>query len=311
MRLLGFIAAILIALTSPAQTLRDVLKANGIAEATFNASELNGHVNAAAAVKDARVVIVYLPIGKDNLLSGDPLLIQFNRTSGAIVRTEVKPEDANLCCGSPNSVEFIGQYVFLSFHFNPSAATMLVLDKDLKLVTTLYGFDVREIAPGQLVFIENMMHFAPVHPERLQVVDLNSGKRIELYPPQGDAMRAAFAEEHGKRMPPQNICTEMNDPCRPELYDESIQFIDNDQGANLAFRVHRDAAHATAKEQPPESVLSAAALYRYALKEGTWMYCEQALPYKTPTHQDDAGCTPDLPVTPDMSNADFSPFDRH
>jgi len=108
---------------------------------------------------------------------------------------------------------------------------------------------------------------------------------------------------------------EMNDPCRPELYDEAIQFVNNDRGGNLVFTIHREAMHATAKEQPPESVESAGALYRYAWNGRTWMYCEQGLPDKTPNQRSDGAresdCIPDLPVKPDLSNADFSPFDRH
>jgi hypothetical protein len=272
-------------------------------------------VNAASAVKGNRVLVVYLRVDKDNLLTGDPQLIQFSRDSGAVSLSEVKPENADLCCGSPNDVEMIGGYVVLSFHFNPSAATMLVLGEDLKLVTTLYGFDVHEAAPGQLVFIENMIHFAPVHPERLQLADLRSGRRTELYPPKGDAMRSAFAREHARRMPAPSVCAQMNDPCQPELYDEDIEFLDNDRGGNFAFTVHRYAQHAIAKDRPPESVESAAAIYRYAWNGRVWLYCEQGLPDNTQRNQGGAAaegeCTPDLPVKADPSNADFSPFDRH
>lgn len=320
MRSLGFIAALLIALTSPAQTLRDVLKTNGIPENAFSASELDRNVNAATAVKDQRILVVYLSVDKNNMFTGNPQLLLFDRTSGQIHRSEIKPEDKDRCCGSPDSVEFIGDFVILSFHINPSAVTMLVLGKNLKLVTTLYGFDVREVAPGQVVFIENMIHFAPVHPERLQFADLRSGRRMELYPPKGDALRAEFAREHGRHMPPYNTCMQMNDPCKPELYDEDIEFVDNDRVGNFEFTVRRNALHATVTGQPPESVGSEAALYRYAWNGRSWRYCEQKLTgdqterYKAQRHHENLSkdaCTPTLPVVPDTSNADFSPFDRH
>ena len=321
MRLLAIIATLLIALASPAQTLRDVLKTNGIPESTFNASELDGNVNAAAAIKDNRVLVVYMRVDKSNMFTGDPLLIQFNRNSRAIVRTEIKPEDTDRCCGSPDNVQVIGEYLVLSFHVNPSAATMLVLSKDLKLVTTLYGFDLREAAPGQLVFIENMIHFAPVHPERLQLANLRTGRRVELYPPQGDALRAEFAREHARHMPQYETCMQMNDSCTPELYDEDIEFTDNDRGGNFEFIVRRDASHRTDNGQPPETVASAAALYRYAWDgQNNWMYCEERLSEDEATgnaqrqRKRAAGtreCIPNLPVRPDTSNADFSPFDQH
>ena len=309
MRLPALIAVLLIGFASRAQTLREILRANSIPEKSFTSSELDGNVNAAAAAKRDRVLVVYMRVDKNNMFTGDPQLVQFSRDSGDVVRTEIKPEDTNLCCGSPLGIDFFGEYVVLSFHFNPSASTMLVLDKNLKLVTTLYGIDVREVLPGQLVFIEDMIHFAPVHPERLELADLRSGKRVELYPPQGDAMREAFAQEHARRMPAANVCAQMNDPCRPELYDEDIEFADNDRGGNFAFTVHRDASHATAPGQPPGSVESAAALYRYAWNGQGWMYCEEGLPEGSPKNGK-GECTPNLPVKADMSNADFSPFDR-
>jgi hypothetical protein len=132
---------------------------------------------------------------------------------------------------------------------------------------------------------------------------------MELYPPQGDALRAEFAREHARHMPPHETCMQMNDPCKPELYDEDIEFVDGDRGSNpFEFTVHRDASHATSPGQPPESVESAAALYRYAWNGQSWTYCEEGLPDKT--RNGGQGCTPNLPVKPDTSNADFSPFDR-
>ena len=320
MRMVGFIAVFLFALASSAETLRQVLKTNGIPESRFSSSELDGEVSAAADVKGTRVLLVYLRVEKDNILTRDPQLVQFDRDSGAVARLELKPEDTDLCCGSPNGVEFVGDFSILSFHINPSAAAMLVLGKDLQLLTTLYGFDVREVAPGQLVFVENMIHFAPVHPERLQLADLRSGKRMELYPPVGDALRAEFAREHAKHMPPHATCMKMNDPCSPDLYDEDIEFVDNDRGGNFVFRVRREALHATEGDHEPDSVLSETALYRYAWRGSEWKYCEEELPQDQTSSREQGlqrnaslkvECVPALPVSPEMSNADFSPFDGH
>jgi len=318
MRLIALIAVLLIALTSPAQTLREVLKTNGIPVTTFDGAELDGNVNAAAAVKDNQVLVVYMQVDKKSMFTGEPKLIQYNRNSGTVIRTEVKPEDANLCCGSPEDISLVDDFAIVSFHINPSAETMLVLSKDLKLVNTLYGFDVHQVGPGQVVFIENMIHFAPAHPERLQLADLRTGKRIELYPPQGDPLRAAFAHEHDEHMPSEAACAKMDDPCEPELYDEDIEFLDSDGHGNFGFTVRRDAGN----NEEPESGISEVALYRYAWNGSEWKYCAEKLPQDQASNQrrgnqGDAspknGCSPALRVVPDMSNADFSPFDtqRH
>jgi len=320
MRLLGLIAVFLVALTSPAETLRQILKANGIPETTFSDAELDGYVNAATAMKDNRVLVAYLRVDENNVLTGNPHLIQFNRTSAKVLRSDVKPEDTARCCGSPESIDFIGDFAFVSYHINPSAAAVQVIGEDLKLVTTLYGFNLREVTPGKVAFIENMIHFAPAHPERLELADLHRGTRIELYPPRGDVLRAAFAREHARHLPPNEICMKLNDPCKPELYDEDIDFVDVDGHGAFTFTVHRDAFHAKAAGQAPDTVASETALYRYLWKGGAWLYCEERLPNDKanlrvpPQHSEpstNCHCTPGLPVSPDMSNSEYSPFETH
>ena len=319
MRTLAVIAALVLALPSCAETLREFLQANAIPAKSFSKAELDEEVNGAAGSRNQSVMAVYVRIQGD-AVAGDPRLVRFDKDSGAVERAEIKPEDENMCCGSPDDISLIGDFAVLSFHINPSAETMLVVGKDLKLVTTLYGFGVREVAPGQVVFVENMVHFAPVHPERLEFADLGSGKTMELYPPKGDALRTAFAREHAQHMPPKATCEKMDDPCKADDYDESIDFVDADGHGSFAFTVHRDALHAMASEQPPESVASEAALYRYAWNGQAWLYCEAKLTEDeakalTPLPGNAGGpatrgrCTPSLVVTPDLSNADDSPFE--
>ena len=199
----------------------------------------------------------------------------------------------------------------VSFHITPSAETILVITNNLKLAATLYGFDVREVFPGKVVFIEDMIHFAPVSPERLELADLHTGARTELYPPRGDTLRAAFAREHAIHMPPSAICTRMNDPCKADLYDEDIQFVENHGRGDFTFTVDRVAAHATEEGKPPQIVASEVALYRYAWNGESWLYCEEKQPATTTQSSTQEHCTPNLPVTPDLSTADFSPFDKH
>jgi hypothetical protein len=115
-------------------------------------------------------------------------------------------------------------------------------------------------------------------------------------------------------MPAKDVCDKLNDPCQADLYDESIEFVDQDGRGNFSFSVHRDAAHAMKENEPPDTVASDAALYRYAWNGSRWLYSEEKL-----ADQDGQGlaasprqgCTPNLPVTADMANADYSPFGKH
>ena len=320
MRKLVWIATLLFALSSRAETLREFLKDNAIPANSFSKAELDEEINGASGAQNQSVIAVYVRI-KDDAVTGDPRVVRFDKNSGAVQRAEIKPDNEDLCCGSPLQVDLIGDYAFLYFHINPSAGAVMVIGKDLKLVTTLYGIDVREVSPGQVVFIENMIHFAPVHPERLKFADLASGKTMELYPPKGDALRAAFAREHAQHMPPKATCEKMDDPCKAEEYDESIDFVDRDGHGSFAFTVQRDALHATAGEQPPESVVSESALYRYSWDGKAWLYCEEKLTedeakalsalavQQAGASASKGRCTPSLAVAPDMTGADYSPFE--
>src|SRR5579859_867320 len=149
MRTLVLVAALVLALTSPAETLREFLKSNRIPETSFSKAELGEGVNGSAASRNEIVLAAYVRL-KGELLSGNPHLVRFDGKSGAILRSDIKPEDEDTCCGSPEQIEFAGDFAILSFHIKPSAETMVVVGKDLKQVATLYGFDGHEVAPGEI-----------------------------------------------------------------------------------------------------------------------------------------------------------------
>ncbi len=122
---------------------------------------------------------------------------------------------SNDCGRQPDGISFIEEFIVLSSSLTPSAECLQLFDKKLQLHSTLYGFGPVLVAPGQIVMIENMIHFAPVHPERLQLVDLHSGAIQELYPPKNDQAREHLAGEHARHMPSKELCMSMNDPCAP------------------------------------------------------------------------------------------------
>ena len=223
MRILTLIVALLLAVSSRAETLREFLKANAIPENYFSKSELMQEVNGAAGTEDGLVVAVYVRV-KGEELTGNPIVVRYDRNSAAIQRAEVKPEDEDMCCGSPDDLMLLHDFAIISFHINPDAETMLVVGKDLKLVTTLYGFDVREIAPGQVVFIENMVHFAAVHPERLNWPICGTAPPKSYIRPRAMGFGPHSPAIMRSHMPSKATCEKMDDPCTPELYDEDNRF---------------------------------------------------------------------------------------
>ena len=306
-----------LALSSFGQTVGDLLHSAGVPTASFAKAETEEGINGTTAASGRYVYVVYLRVN-GGLIAGYPHLLRYDTKSGLIRRSELKLGEKDNCCGSPEGIEFAGDYLILSFHNTPSSSSIAVLDKRLRLVELLFGFGVYQIAPDQIVLTEGMVHFAPVHPERLRFVDLRSGAAAELYPPGGDLLRMRFAQEHKVHMPAEESCREMNDPCDPRIYDEHISVLGADQTGRFALIAGRDALHATRKEQNPVSVVSESALYLYRRRKNGWLYCEETISRdesriligdnRNIYERVKSRCTPDKPVAPDKSTADFNPF---
>ena len=295
-----------------AQTLREALHQAGIPSNSFSIAELAQTINAASAARKNFTYLVYMRVGKNDLLSGFPQIIRYDSRDGVVIRRQLEVNEGENCCGSPSGIDFTHNFLLISFHDNPSAATMLVVDSQLHLIEILYGFDFHEIAPDQVVFIENMIHFAAQHPERLRFVDLRSGRTQELYPPKGDALRAEFARVNQEHMPTQAACRQANDPCEPNIFDETIRFISTKEKGSFEIQVDRNVSHPWVTHGQMENDLTASSIYAYRVTNKRWLYCETALSADPSTgqtihHENAKSCTPNLPVAADTSGQ-TSPF---
>ena len=319
--ILGWIAVLLLAVLPcrSQTTLREQLQSGGIPASSFSKAELDEIVDGVSANKGQYVYFAYLRT-KGEMLTGYPHLLRYDQNTGAILRSELQLDKDDECCGAPDGIELVDDYILLSFHYNPSASSAVVLDQRLKMVELFYGFWIRRVAPNQIVMIEDMMHFAPVHPERLEFVDLHTGAARELYPPKGDVLRKHFAHENEIHMPSEEICQQLeNDLCDPDLYDEDIRILGSDGKGKFALVIYREAAHETMKDDDQASAIYQSVLYLYQKGKSGWLYCEKQLSAdeaKDLTDKNDENgfykvrtrCIPDQVVVPDMSTSDFSPF---
>ena len=307
----------------PAMTLKQLLVEQQIPADSFTASELNQTVGGTILLGGADVVeLAYDVLGSDSTFVSAHV-VKYDKKSGVLQRSKLQSDKTDVCLGSFTGMLMAGDFTLVSAHISPSAECTLVLDSRLAQKTTLYGFEPTLIAPNQVVLIENMIHFSPVHPERLQLADLKLGTTTELYPPAKDAMRAKLANENAMHMPAREICIEMNDPCDPHLFDEEILGVATGSGSRFALIVKQSASHATVREEHPTAIASQSALYIYAPVDTGWIYCEveisneeatmrtQASRMRSWQFNDTAGrCIPSLPVVPDLSTAEMNPFLR-
>jgi hypothetical protein len=314
-----FLALFLVANVCPAETLKELLIGANIPIASFGKDELSVNVDGSSMQNEQRILIAYKEV-KAGSLVGPIRMTVYNKGSGAIVRRNMNLSEVQTsnCDGAIEGISSYRSYIVLEMHLTPSASCYVFADESFKVVRVIEGIDWFEIYPNRIVIVENMMHFAPVHPERLQLLDLLKPGSKEIYPLKDDALRAHFIGEHAKHMPSDEVCGLLNDPCDSKLFDESVGYFASDGRGKFALLVNLDASHATEKETPPITVLSRDILYIYQQDKHGWLYCEQPvedseveiLGKEMSGHFEKVAsrCIPNLPVVPDRTTSDFSPF---
>ena len=300
-----------------AETLQQLLVSQSIPVREFSRSELLNQVQGSAGSDPERTVVAYRRTS-DRQFVGPLLVVSYSKVAGVVHRSTVNIAENDVCQGSPQAILFVGRYVLLSISLNPSAACLFVIGPDAEVQHVFYGFSTVQVEPGRVVLLENLRHFAPVHPERLQWADLATGQTRELYPALKDPLRSRLIAKHRRKMPPRKVCMLMNDPCGARQFDESIDGLQTDGKGRFAFVAEQSANHATAAGVPPSSVASQEVLYVYQGASTGWRFCEVALnagqvqAVKELLQSDFARaarrCTPAIAVVPDMSTAESNPF---
>ncbi len=294
-----------------AETLRDLLSRSGIPSISFSQAELAEEVQGVFAEENNRVFLAYIHLQGEQF-TGPVSVNEYDSSRSSMHRATLGIKQDDVCAGSFGDLSFFKNFTIISTQINPSAGCLLVVDRNLKLSSTLYGFAPVEVAPGVLVLVESLIHSAPVHPERLQAANLAKGKTLELYPPASDILRARLIAEHAKHMPPQQVCEAMNDPCDPKLFDETIDAITPEGKGRFTFVATQAASHFLKADAEGETVVSQSIRYIYQLDQGTWKYCEQEIGSAPAESRSKPlkgqSCEPNLAVVSDLTTAGYNPF---
>ena len=251
------------------------------------------------------------------LLVGPLQIALYNSQNGVVRRQEHLIDETNVCLTSPYELKFVGEFTLIDTQISPSAGCILVVSKSLSHKQTLYGFSAVEVAPDIIVLIESMRHFAPVHPERLQLGELRTGTTAELYPPKDDLLRARFIAQYARHLPDAAACMQQNEPCDPQQFDESIEGLTGDRLGRFAFLASQASIHRS-EDPVGDQGISQTVLYIYAKSRSDWLFCEQEVPASeledvknklaAGFDQIASRCTPKQKVIPDMSTAGANPF---
>jgi len=273
-------ASLLLSAPSRAETLREVLQQNNIPATTLAATALDARVSSGAAAQSGDwSYVAYPSVAADETL-GPPLhVVAYNRaTQKLLYRAVAAQETSDECFGAVWDIHGQGGFFLVTTHINPSALCTVVLDADLRVRQSLVGWPVAPLGPNQVLLEEDEVHFAPVHPLRLEVAALDSVREKEVYPPDGDPLRAAFSRDLRQHLPPQSWCQEHDHPCDPGQFDEGIagDAASDAAGAQFAFVVTYDAT--SFGDEADRLVGTRSTLYVYRKTAKGWAYCQQALP---------------------------------
>jgi len=206
-----------------ADTLADVLRANGVTPPA-GLPDLDRSLASYAVSNDGgRVTVVYDPRS-----TGPARLVALRAGPGlhAITRTPLAwPRAAAIdsrTCARVDSVREHASFVLVTAHVSPSASCTLVLDQHLALKVVLPGWPMADLPGGPFVYQGNQIHFAAVHPLALHLFDPARLADTRIYPLKPyQAIRAA----HIAKM--QNVytdawCAARNHPCDPDAFDEHL-----------------------------------------------------------------------------------------
>lgn len=301
------------------ETLQEFLNAHGISTRSLSSADLAQVVVPAGFAESPQWSVAAWSLPGTAVGTWPLHLIRVDRESGATVHGDIQIAADDACAGSLVDVQLVGQFTLLSTNISPSAECLLVVDASLRLRHTLYGFGAEEVEPGRIVLIEDMVHFAAVHPERMQLADLATGKTTELYPPKDDALRTQLARRNAAAMPSREVCVRMNDPCEANLFDETIGPLATDHQGRFALVVEQEAEHPLRDGEPPKTTAEQWVVYIYQHRGPRWTWCESPLTeveglalwnrHSNFSFNDVAGhCEPARPLVPDLTSGEMNPF---
>src|SRR5437867_11113123 len=186
---------------SPANTLGDLLQANGVRNLQDLAQDIlamyigAGNLRFYDAVSNdtefvfAGYLLLNLPGPRDQPIERRIHVVSADKVSGR-VRYAAVPAGIS---GSISKILPAKAYLYISTHLNPSAGNMFVLTRDLKVQRELYGYPEAVLASDSIVFHNSQIHFAPTHIAELSVYDPIREIEIRIYPPmKPDAARLDF-----------------------------------------------------------------------------------------------------------------------
>jgi hypothetical protein len=222
-----------------AETLREVLEEHSIPPGAPPIRNLDQKITSYEVLDSAAdfVIAYYVDDGSGRIPSFLNVARYSKRGShwseSSISRKDATfPDTSADCLGSADGLHRVGDFFLIDTHLSPSAGCLIVLDGNLAVVKLLYGWYLATLPTHIVVFHESMIHFAPTHPMRISIYDLDRQKSaqgkpsgapvITLYPPRNDRLRAQYIERIRPLIGDEQWCSQHDSHCDPEQFESEL-----------------------------------------------------------------------------------------
>ena len=172
---------------APAQTLREILHEFPVPSGKNGPADLDRRIASYSAENWADLfVIAFYPLGSDGTPLPDTLRISaFDRRTkawshAALERRRAEPPAWDV--GSVLGIQHSADRIFLDTHTNPSAGTVIVLDRVLRPLAALDGWLLALLPSGRVFYQRSMPHFVATHPAELWTWDPQTSRDTRVYP---------------------------------------------------------------------------------------------------------------------------------
>lgn len=267
------------------KTLREVLRAEHLPLDADTLHNLDKTITSGAELNDAaQFAIAYYVRDSSGLLNPPILVDVYDRRagrwrSGEIKAAAAKEEGVDVdCFGSVLAIAAFSESFELETHINPSAGCELVLSRDLKLKTSLYGWTVGHFGDGGIVYHRSQVHFATVHPAEIAIYDPATGKDFNVFPhaPFEEVRLRLIGELREFYKTHQDYCQKANDPCDPESFDSSLEgkVVTDDREHAVAFVVSYESQGFGQDEHKPSGPAQVVYVCRHVNEEAR-MECRE------------------------------------
>ena len=267
------------------KTLRQVLAAEKMPVDEDGLHNLDKTITSGAELNDAEQFVIAYYLSDSTGLLKPPIYVDlFDRhaerwKSGAIETAVAKWQGTDVdCFGSVLAIVAIGNSFALETHNNPSAGCELILSRDLKLETSLYGWIVGHFGDGGIIYQRSEVHFATVHPAEIAIYDPTTKKDFTIFPHKPfQEIRLKIIEELREFFKAhEDYCQKANDPCDPETFDSALvgKVATDDREHAVAFVVSYELQGYGQSDDKPGGPSAVVYVYRHANDEAKMEYRE-------------------------------------